>query len=98
MPKKINEFLDQVYPSNGKLVTDKEGTIRTTIIDAETDGIACKFNNDNCVEIDTSSYSYLTLSRDNLVELINMIDKADHMYEKRTEKQWLKYEKVSSGV
>jgi len=83
MPKKINEFLDQVYPSNGKLVTDKEGTIRTTIIDAETDGIACKFNNDNCVELNTHSYSYLTLSRDNLVQLIQMIDKAENMYKKR---------------
>jgi hypothetical protein len=95
MAHPVTEFLEKVYPKNGKLLVDKEGTIHTTIIDEEIDGIECKFNYDGCVEINTENYSYLTLSVENLIQLVELIQKADNMYKKRTQKQWDKFEKVS---
>ena len=65
------------------LRTAKDGTIKTKIIDAELDEIKCKFNYDDCVEMDTKDYAYITLSRENLLELLNAIDKAEALYEKR---------------
>jgi hypothetical protein len=67
-----------------KLTTAKDGTIKATIIDAELDGIKCKFNYDDCVELNTKDYSYITLSRENLCQLIHLIDKAEALYDKRS--------------
>lgn len=66
-----------------KLTTAKDGTIKTKIIDAESDVIKCKFNCDGCVELNTKDYTYITLSKANLKDLLNSIDKAEAEYEKR---------------
>jgi hypothetical protein len=96
MTKHLEQYLETINPKHGKLLTDKEGTIHTIIIDAELDGFKCVFNNDSCVEINTKKYNSLTLSRENLFQLIDLIDKADKKYEKRSKADWDKYEKVSS--
>lgn len=93
MTKHLTEYLKRTYPQNGKLLVDKEGAIRTVIIDDELDGIECKFNYDGCVEINTENYTYLSLSIDNLFQLASLIEKAEKMYKKRSEKKWEKYEK-----
>lgn len=61
---------------------DKEGTLKSMIIDAEIDPIDCTFNNDDCVQLDTDGYSYITLSIDNLYALIRLIEKAEKRYDK----------------
>jgi hypothetical protein len=67
-----------------KLTTGKDGTIKTKIIDAEVDVIKCKFNYDGCVELDTDDYTYITLSKANLQDLIDSIDKVEALlYDKR---------------
>lgn len=81
MGNNIQKFLDNIYPDNGKLVTHEDGTIGTTIIDADTDGIHCKFNNDGCVELNTDSYSYITLDKTNLHYLMVMIEEAEKKYD-----------------
>jgi len=93
MTKHLTEYLKRTYPQNGKLLVDKEGAIRTVIIDDELDGIECKFNYDGCVEINTEGYTYLSLSIDNLFQLASLIEKAEKMYKKRSEKKWQEYEK-----
>ena len=93
MTKHLTEYLKRTYPQNGKLLVDKEGAIRTVIIDDELDGIECKFNYDGCVEINTENYTYLSLSIDNLFQLASLIEKAEKMYKKRSEKKWQEYEK-----
>ena len=52
----------------------------TTILDAELDPVQCSFLGDDCVEIDTKDVTYLTLSIENLKELIQLIKKAEKEY------------------
>jgi hypothetical protein len=61
---------------------EKDGTLTENILDAESDVIKCKFNNDGCVELDTDDYSFITLSVSNLYELIELIEKAEKKYKK----------------
>ena len=88
----LEKFLERIYPKHGKLQIDEKGNIHTIIVDAETDGFLCKFNNDDCVEINTEGYSYITLDRSTLIQLAKLIEKADKIYENRTEEEWDKYE------
>jgi hypothetical protein len=68
-----------------KLTTGKDGTIKTKIYDAEQDEIKCKFNDDECVELNTKDLTYITLTKKNLYDLLDAIDKADALYDKRAE-------------
>ncbi len=65
-----------------KFKLKKNGTLVTEIYDEEGDPIKCSFNYDGCVEIKTKEYSYLCLSKENLIDLIQLIDKAEKKYDK----------------
>lgn len=80
--ERIKELEKALYPDvdMGKLKRDKEGTFSTTIIDDELDPIDCTFNHDNGVHINTEQYTYLSLSRKNLVQLLKMIDHTEKVY------------------
>jgi hypothetical protein len=78
-----------LYPKKDILVTDKEGTITATIVDAEIDAIKCTFNYDGCVQLDTDEYAFITLSVDNLYKLIQLIEKAEKKYDKQFKKEGL---------
>jgi hypothetical protein len=82
MPKTIN-IEKAMYPQKEKLKTDKEGTIRSLIVDAELDGIECTFNYDGCVQLNTDAYSYITLSIDDLYTLIDLTERAERKYAKK---------------
>jgi len=69
-----------MFPEHNKLIIDNEGTAKALIVDEELDPIECVFNNDNCVQLNTDGYSYLTLSIDNLQQLIKLITKAEKHY------------------
>lgn len=68
------------FPESNKLIIERE-QITAVIVDEELDPIDCSFNNDNCVNLDTEGYTYLTLSRENLEQLINLIDASEAKYE-----------------
>lgn len=86
MSKEIN--IDKVlFPDSGELYTDKEGTIRARIIDEEIDPIDVRFDYDGCVHIDTKEYTHITLSLDNLSELMGMIIEAEEEYKVRFDKE-----------
>jgi len=70
-----------------KFKLKKNGTLVTEIYDGEGDPIKCSFNNDECVDINTKEYSYLSLSKENLIELIHLINKAEKKYEKMDKKE-----------
>jgi hypothetical protein len=89
----VEVFLDNIYPGHDELQVDKQGGIHTIIVDEETDGFKAKFNYDGCIEIDTDGYSYITLSANTLRHLANLIEEADKIYSKRTDKEWQKYSK-----
>ena len=60
---------------------DKEGTMCSKFLDEEGDNIECSFNNDQCVEINTEKYTYITLSISTLEALIESIREAEEEYE-----------------
>mgnify|MGYP003631222910 CR=1 FL=1 len=66
---------------------DKEGTICGRFLDEEGDDIECSFNNDQCVEINTEKYTYITLSISTLEVLIESIREAEEEYEEEYESQ-----------
>lgn len=69
----------ELFPESGKLKFSDDGAT-ALILDAELDPIKCNFNNDQCVELDVKDYGYITLSYENLEELIRMIEKVDLKY------------------
>jgi hypothetical protein len=67
------DIIEKMFlPSSGEL-RYKEGIFSSKILDAEIDVLSCTFNNDECVEINTKNYTYITLSLDNLYNLIDLI-------------------------
>ena len=61
-----------------KLITECD-TIHTIIEDEELDPFRCVFRN-NCIEIDTTEYGYITLSVEILKKIISLIKKAEKEY------------------
>lgn len=59
-----------LYPKANKL--SKNGLI--DIIDAELDLLKCAIQSD-CIEINTEGYTYITLTKANLYDMIEAIDK-----------------------
>jgi hypothetical protein len=78
--KKIN-IEDVLVPKRNKLVIDGN-VISTTIVDCELDPYECTFNGANDVEINTEGYTHITLDINDLENLIQLIRKAELMYEK----------------
>jgi len=70
---------DVLFPGNGQLYAGGE-VLSSSVVDAELDEIKAVFNNDLCVELDVSSYKYITLSVENLENLINLIYQAEALY------------------
>lgn len=72
------------FPDHGKLVVNDEGTIVSSIVDAEMDEIKCTFHDDDCVHLSCLSSecdSYIVLTQKNLYDLGIMIDDAKERYE-----------------
>ncbi len=59
----------QLFPEHGIL---KDNSV--VIIDAELDPIYCVFNGDECVTMNTEDYTYIVLSVENLLNLIDFIE------------------------
>lgn len=69
-----------------KLIKDKENNLSASILDAEGDEIECIFNYDECVEINTKELTYITLTIQNLYDLIDLIERSESFYKKRFNK------------
>jgi hypothetical protein len=83
--KKINiEYV--LVPKRNKLVIDGN-VISTTIVDCELDPYECTFGGANDVEINTEGYTHITLDINDLENLIQLIKKAELMYEKINSKK-----------
>ena len=75
---------EQLYPQVNKLVsTNEDGHFKALILDEELDPLNCDFHGDRTVIIDTSGMQWVTLSKDNLKVLLEMIIKADKYNEQR---------------
>jgi len=73
---------DKLFPNNGELVIDKEGCYSATIIDAEIDPIECSFDYSNTVTINTKDLTYIVLTPENLMNMIDLINESEMLYSK----------------
>jgi len=69
-----------LFPEKDKLVEIDE-VQKALIVDAELDAIECTFNGDDCVELNTNRYTYITLTKENLQTLIDLIEEVDDKIE-----------------
>lgn len=79
---KVLDLEKKLFPDCFQLKTDSEGNISSTIVDVELDSIQVSFGNDGCVDINTEGMTYIILSKIHLMNLLEMIRKAEKMYEK----------------
>jgi hypothetical protein len=66
---------------NGKLIKNN-GCLTATLFDAELDELELSFDYSQSVNIDTENLSYITLSIQNLYDMIGLIEKSEVYYEK----------------
>lgn len=70
-------------------ITDKEhdryGSFRYVFLDAEGDPITCYFNYDGCVEIDTRTYTYLTIGSIDLLRIQEVLEEAECIFDSERE-------------
>jgi hypothetical protein len=75
---KIEKILNK---KNGKLI--KNGiSVTATLFDAELDELELSFDYSQSVNIDTENLAYITLSIQNLYDMIGLIEKSEVYYEK----------------
>tara|TARA_Y100000592_G_scaffold68592_1_gene106573 strand:- start:252 stop:491 length:240 start_codon:yes stop_codon:yes gene_type:complete len=72
---------EKIFPNSNKLL-NYNGNLSALIIDMELDPIRCKFNNDGGVKINTKNINFISLSRDNLIQLLNLIHESEIEYKK----------------
>ena len=63
-----------------QLEKNNDGAYCIDIIDEELDIIQCRFDNDGCVNINTEDYSYITLSEENIIRLLELIQETEELY------------------
>jgi hypothetical protein len=73
---KIDKFKLSIEPNECKLSFD--GNIpNASIKDGDSDSFVIKFSDNGCAEVDAGDYSYLKLTRENLLDMVEMIDQAE---------------------
>ena len=75
-----------LVPDAYKLKKQKDGTFTSVIVDEEIDPFNVKFIGDECIEIDTGEMAYITLSINNLYQIIDLIEAAEYKYAKQRKK------------
>lgn len=68
-----------LVPDAYKLVSTESGSIRSVIVDQELDPFNVEIGGDGCIEIHTEEMAYITLSIQDLKDLIKLIRKADKL-------------------
>tara|TARA_R100000664_G_C2700242_1_gene100852 strand:- start:135 stop:374 length:240 start_codon:yes stop_codon:yes gene_type:complete len=79
MKKEID--IEEIFcPNCNKLKKEKDG-YSSAIMDAELDVIQCKFYNDDCVVLNTEELTYITLTSQNLRNLLDLIEEVEEWEE-----------------
>jgi hypothetical protein len=68
-----------IVPDAYKLIPTESGSMKSVIIDQELDPFNVIMRGDDCVLIDTEEMAYITLSIEDLLDLIKLIRKADQL-------------------
>ena len=79
----IEELL---YPNAGKITTEHDGTLISTIVDEELDEFECRFDFSESVEIQTKGFTHITLGIRQLEHMIHLIRMTEVMYKRDSKK------------
>jgi hypothetical protein len=79
-------IVNVLVPNAYKLKKRKDGTLISVIVDEEIDPFNVEFIGADCIQIDTNEMAYITLSIDNLYQIIDLIEAAEYKYSKQRKK------------
>lgn len=79
-------IVNVLVPNAYKLKKRKDGTFISVIVDEEIDPFNVEFIGADCIQIDTNEMAYITLSIDNLYQIIDLIEAAEYKYSKQRKK------------
>jgi GTP-binding protein EngB required for normal cell division len=72
--------VEKIFCPNKNILKKGIDCMTAEIIDAELDILGCEFIGDSCVTINTDELSYITLTLENLRDLIELINKSDKIH------------------
>ena len=75
-----------IAPGAYKLKKQVNGNFRSVILDEELDPFNVELIGEFCIKIETNDLAYITLSIGNLLEITELIEKAELKYFKRDNK------------
>jgi len=79
-------IVNVLVPNAYKLKKRKDGTFTSVIVDEEIDPFNVEFIGGECIQIDTDEMAYITLSINNLYQIIDLIEAAEYKYSKQRKK------------
>jgi hypothetical protein len=79
-------IVNVLVPNAYKIKKRKDGTLISVIVDEEIDPFNVEFIGADCIQIDTNEMAYITLSIDNLYQIIDLIEAAEYKYSKQRKK------------
>jgi hypothetical protein len=79
-------IVNVLVPNAYKIKKRKDGILTSVIVDEEIDPFNVKFIGGECIEIDTDEMAYITLSINNLYQIIDLIEAAEYKYSKQRKK------------
>jgi len=82
MAKKEINIEKALFPQSNELI-EIDGTYQVQIVDAELDPIEGIFDYDGCAKLIVKDYDYITLTQDNLILLLDLIERTDRLYSKK---------------
>jgi hypothetical protein len=77
-------IVEVLVPDAYKLKKIRGGGYKSIIVDEELDPFDVQFHGDNCIEINTEGMTYITLSVNNLYDMIDMIEEAEFKLYKKS--------------
>jgi hypothetical protein len=78
------DIVEVLVPDAYKLKKIRGGGYKSIIVDEELDPFDVQFHGDNCIEINTEGMTYITLSVNNLYDMIDMIEEAEFKLYKKS--------------
>lgn len=66
---------------------EKVVTVTSSITDAELDELNCEFHFDETVVIDTKDFEYITLTLENLKDLIKLIENSERYFQTQLDEE-----------
>jgi hypothetical protein len=69
-------------PKVGKLIKTKD-SVTATIFDGELDPLSLTFHYDECVKIDTENYKFISLTFENLYDMIELLEQSERHFTKK---------------